>query len=433
LSVSDINDVRKSAPHPLIPAKAGTQAFFVAESEPPKPGGAPTNTKNLGPGFRRDERSRVPSLAHTVRRLLLGASALAIAATPAFAASGTVCQTVATQLRALPAAAYDPSSDLIDSPIERLAANHVSGVVIDGSSALTSDQVQALDATLKSRFNAPAAVLTAVDALDPSEADTVWIRRLGVSNTYAVETMAGTMDCEDFAFIEASPGRPGKLAPAPPQLVAARNDVGSFCVTAEGLLGQVGATPVFIDQGWDSVAPVYDLAFAAWRGSAWTKPCSLHVVFRSSYRVDKVDCHGGVCAQLPAAALAMAVQRQAQIVAHGAAQDAPVTFAWGPPLSAAGRTKAQTLTPLIEDPPTLDVSSVVGDTSHGFADDAVIFPVVIAGQTLVAVLSHGGVGWRIYPDFVLSLYDLNAGAAERIASVHIVREVGPVQTISVKN
>jgi hypothetical protein len=34
---------------------------------------------------------------------------------------------------------------------------------------------------------------------------------------------------------------------------------------------------------------------------------------------------------------------------------------------------------------------------------------------------------------VLSLYDFKAGAAERIASVHIVREVGRVQSVGVKN
>jgi hypothetical protein len=370
-----------------------------------------------------------------MKTLLVCASALALAATPALAASGTVCQTVATQLRSLPAAAYDPSSDLISNPIERLANNHASGLVIDGSSALASGQVQALDATLKSRFRAPGAVTAAVDALDTAEADTVWIRRLGGSDVYAVETMAGTMDCEDFAFFDAPAGKSAKVIAAPPQIAAATDDVGSFCVTAEGLLGQVGATPVFIDQGWDSVTPVYELTFAAWRGGAWTKPCSLRALFRSSYRVDKVDCHGGVCAQLPAAALAMAVQRQAQIVAHGAggAEDAPATFTWGPALSAAGRAKAATLTPLIDDPPTLDLSSVTGDSGHGFGDDTVIFPVVIAGETYVAVLSHGGIGWRIYPDFVLSLYDLKAGAAERTASVHIVREVGAVQSISIKN
>jgi len=368
-----------------------------------------------------------------MKSLMIGASALVLAATPAFAAGDTVCPTVAAHLRALPAAAYDPSSDLIDSPIERLADNHASGLVIDASAPLTAEQVQALGATLKSRFAAPAAVLDAVDALDPAEADNVWIRRLGASDAYAVETMAGTMDCEDFAFFGAAAGEPAKLIAAPPQLTAARDDVGSFCVTGEGLLGRVGKTPVFVDQGWDSVAPVYDISFAAWRGGAWTKPCSLHVVFRSSYRVDKVDCHGGVCAELPAAALAMAERRQAQIVAHGAAQDAPATFAWGPALSAAARAKIATLTPLIDDPPTLDVSSVTGDTGHGFADDTVIFPVMIGGQAYVAVLSHGGVGWRIYPDFVLSLYDLKAGAAERIASVHIVREVGRVQSVGVKN
>jgi hypothetical protein len=368
-----------------------------------------------------------------MKGLLISASVLALAATPALAASGSVCQTVAAKLRALPASAYDPSSDLIEAPIERLADNHASGVVIDASGPLTADQVQALDATLKSRFNAPAAVLTAVDALDPGEADSVWLRRLGASDAYAVETMAGTMDCEGFAFFDApSGGKPAKAVAAPPQRTAV-GDGGSFCVSAEGLPGQVATTPVFIAEGWDSVAPVYDIDIAAWRAGAWEMPCSLHVVFRSSYRVDKVDCQGGVCTQLPAAALAMAERREAQIVAHGAAEDAPTTFAWGPALSAAERATVATLTPLIGDPPTLDVSSVTGDTEHGFADDTVIFPAVLAGEAYAAVLSHGGVGWRIYPDFVLSLYDLKAGAAERIASVHVVREVGAAQSIRVTN
>jgi hypothetical protein len=362
---------------------------------------------------------------------MIGACALAVAATPALAASGSVCETVAARIRALPAVAYDPSSDLTEGPIEQLAGNHASGIVIDASDPLSSDQVQALDATLKSRFNARAAVLTAVDGLDTAEADNVWLRRLGASDVYAVETMAGTMDCEGFVFFDAPSGKPAKVVPTPPERTPIGDDGASFCATAEGLPGQVGTTPVFIAEGWDSVAPVYDIDVAAWGGGAWAKPCALHVVFRSSYRVDKVDCHGGVCAQLPAAALAMAERREAQIAAHGAAQDAPTTFAWGPAPSAAARAEVATLTPLIGDPPTLDVSSVTGDTSHGFGDDAVIFPVMLAGQAYAAVLSHGGIGWRIYPDFVLSLYDLKAGAAERIASVHVVREVGTVQSIRV--
>jgi hypothetical protein len=291
--------------------------------------------------------------------------------------------------------------------------------------------VQALDATLKSRFNTPPAVLTAVDGLDPAEADTVWLRRLGASDVYAVETVAGTMDCEGFVFFDAPGGKAATAVATPPQLTAVGDDGASFCATAEGMPGQVGTTPVFIAEGWDSVAPVYDIDVAAWRGGAWARPCSLNVLFRSSYRIDKVDCHGGVCAQLPAAAVAMAERRETQIVAHGSAQDAPTTFAWGPPVSAAARAKVATLTPLIGDPNTLEVSNVTGDTSHGFGDDTVIFPVVLAGQAYAAVLSHGGIGWRIYPDFVLSLYDLNAGAAQRIASVHIVREVGTVQSIRV--
>ena len=364
---------------------------------------------------------------------LLIVPALAAAATPALAAPASICQAVAAQIRALPAAPYDASSDLIAPPIERLAGAHGSGVSLDNSQPLSADQVKALDATLKSRFAASGAVLSAVDALDASDADNAWLRRLGGSDAYAVETEAGTMDCETFAFFRARAGAAAAAIPPPPQTTAIGDDGSNFCVTAEGLAGQVRATPVFIEQGWDSVTPVYDIDIAAWTGAAWAMPCSLRVTFRSSYRVAATACAGSVCRALAAAAIAMASAREAQIVAHGAAQEAPASFAWGPAVPAAGKAKVDQLTPLIGDPPTLDVSNVTGDTQHGFGDDAVIFPVVLAGETYAAVLSHGGIGWRIYPDFVLALYDLKAGAAERIATVHIVRDVGAVQAIKISN
>jgi hypothetical protein len=368
-----------------------------------------------------------------MKTLMIGAASLVLTATPALSSDESVCRSVAAQIKALPAAPFDASSDLIEPPIQRLADDHGSGVALDASAPLTGDRAQALDAALKSRFGASAAVLSAVDALDAGDANSVWLRRLGASDLHAVEAMAGTMDCQNFVFFEAAPGKSARLVSAPPQRSAIGDSGSSFCTTAEGLAGRIGSTPVFIEQGWDSVAPVYDIDIAAWRGSAWAKPCSLHVVFRSTYRVAATNCHGDACAALPAASVAIAVAREAQIVARGAAQEAPPTFAWGPAVPAAGRAKVEQLKELIGVPPNLDVSIVTGDTQHGFADDAVTFPVMLGGQAYAAVLSHGGIGWRIYPDFVLSLYDLKDGAAERIASVHIVREVGPAQSLKVAN
>jgi hypothetical protein len=364
-----------------------------------------------------------------MKRLLATAAAIWLAASPALAATDAVCQAVAAGARSLAPAPYDASSDLIAPPLQRIAAERGSTLSLDQSDALTSDQVGALAATLTRRFQASPAVLKAVDGLDPGDGS-VWLRRLGGANVYAVEVMAGTMDCEDFAFFATPPGKSAKLVAAPPQLAAARNDVGSFCATAEGLLGAVGKTPVFIDQGWDPIEPTYVIAIAAWRGSGWAKPCVLRVAFRSSYRVAGVDCHGAVCAALPAAAADMAARREAQIQRQSVGGNPPAAFVWGPALSAADRARVEQAAALIGSPSTLDPPSVASASQHGFGDDAVVFPAVIGGQAYAAVLSHGSIGWRVYPDFLLALYDLKADAAERVATVEIAREVGPVQSIT---
>ncbi len=362
-----------------------------------------------------------------MKRLMISAAALWLAATPVSAADDGVCRSVAAGLRTLPAAPYDPASDLIDGPIQRLAAAHGGGLVIDQSAELTSDQVRALPATLKSRFRATAAVLRAVDDLSPGSG-AVWLLRMGGGNVYAVEVTAGTMDCESFAFFEASPGKTAKIIAQPPQLAAETDDAGAFCVTDEGLLGRVGPTPVFIEQGWDPTDPDYQLVLAAWRG-AWAKPCKLRVIFRSSYRVDGFDCHGSACGELPQAAVAMAAARQALVRRDSAGGNPPETFAWGPAASTAARAKVARLKDLIGEPAATGAPGVAGDTQHGFGDDSVVFPLVLGEETYAAVLGHGSVGWRIYPDFLLALYDLKGGAADRVASVHIVRDVGPAQSI----
>jgi len=129
-----------------------------------------------------------------MKQILIGATALSLVATPVLAAGDAACRSVATAMRSLSAAPYDPSSDLIAGPMQRLAAKRGAGVSLDLSKGLTAEQVQVLPATLKSRFGASAAVLKAVDDLDP-DSGAVSLLRMGGSDVYAVEVTAGTMDC----------------------------------------------------------------------------------------------------------------------------------------------------------------------------------------------------------------------------------------------
>jgi hypothetical protein len=193
----------------------------------------------------------------------------------------------------------------------------------------------------------------------------------------------------------------------------------------------VDSTPVFIDQGWDPIEPTYRIVVSAWLGGAWAKPCTLQVVLQSSYRVAGIDCHGAVCAQLPATAVAIAQAREAQIQHDSVGGNPPDTFAWGASPSAAARAEVEQINGLLGQPRALDSMSVASASQHGFGDDAVVFPVVLGGQSYAAVLGHGSVGWRVYPDFLLALYDLKAGQAELVASVDIAREVGPAQSIKI--
>ncbi|HLI66347.1 MAG TPA: hypothetical protein VKU90_08270 [Caulobacteraceae bacterium] len=363
-----------------------------------------------------------------MRTTTVAAAALMLAAAPTWAAPETSCPAVATAIRAMPPPSnLDKDSDLVDGPLARLAARPGAPIQLDASAPLSAEAAAALPATVAAGSPKLAAALAGMDLADVGD---VWLRKAG--GLTVVETEAGTLDCSNFIVFESAAGTPARLAPDPPQVVAggAEGDGATpFCGMDEGLVGVVAGAPLFAENGWDATEPNDLLVLSTWRNGRWTDPCEIDVRYRRTYAVADAFCDGAACAAIAKAAVDMASRREAQIAAHGDVSAAPATFAWGPAASAADRAKVARLKGLFgsangQGVPTLGK----GDAPvHGFGDDTVMFPARIGGATYLAVLGHGSVGWRIYPDFVLGLYDMRAGQLAPVAGFHIDRQVvGPV-------
>ena len=364
----------------------------------------------------------------SLRTTLTGVWLALVALSPALAATDPACQTTAAAIRALSPPVAEPTSDEVESPVERAAAAPHSAIVISNAGALTADVVAGLDATLTREFHAPADLLKAVDGLEPGDADQVWLRSAG--DLRMIETVAGTADCSSFVFFTARAGR-SALAPDAPQVKAAEDEDGSmsFCTTAAGRLGQIGASTVFIDEGWDPTDPAYQISIATWRDGRWTTPCKLSVRYPRRYAVGEFHCDGAACGPLRTAAPQLAEARQAQTL-RAADESPPATFAWGPALTRLERAQFARIKAALDDAgeqidlPTLGKAA---ETQHGFGDDAVTFPLKLGGHVYAAVVGHGRIGWRLFPDYLLALYDVQDGKLEPIAGTVIALQVvGPV-------
>ncbi len=349
------------------------------------------------------------------------------------AATDPLCTGLAAHVKALPPAAAK-GSELWTGPMQRLAAQRAGYVRLDQSPELFSggdatEASKALWTRFQKQYRAPAPVLAALDEMDLASGGMAWLRRLGASSVHALELQQGSMDCSTFFFFNAPPGAPARLIDDPAQI--AHGADGGFCGTDQGLFGQVGGAPVFVEQSWPSTDPDYDIVLSAWRSGRWTPPCEVKVSYRRVYRVGTIHCQGAVCAALPAAAADVAASRDKQLQSSGA-NDAP-PFHWGVPASPAALDKVAKIEirvgPASGSPlPTLGEKG----EDYAFGDDAVVFPLQLAGQTYAGVLGHRVIGWRVFPDFLLAVYDLKDGKPDPVAGLVISQSQGTLASIHVQ-
>ena len=343
-----------------------------------------------------------------------------------------LCTGLAAHIRALPAVGKD--SQLWNGPMQRLATQPGGYVRLDQSDELfkggdAADEAKALWTRFQTQYRAPAPVLAALDQMDLASGGMAWLRRLGSSSVHAVELMQGSMDCSTFLVFDAPAGAPARLIDAPPQIAAGVE--GGFCGTDQGLFGQVGGAPAVVEQSWPSTDPDYDIVASAWRSGRWTEPCEVKVSYRRVYRVGTSHCRGDLCAALPAAATDVAASRDRQLLASGA-NDAP-PFHWGPPAPKAALDKVAKIEILVG-PASDSLLPTLGDKGDvvAFGDDAVVFPFKLAGQTYAGVLGHRSIGWRVFPDYLLAVYDLKDGKPVAIAGLVINQSQGAAASVTVQ-
>jgi hypothetical protein len=371
-------------------------------------------------------RARLPGTFSLALALSLGAHA-GVAAT-----ADPLCTGLAAHVRALPAPAKD--LQLWNGPMQRLAAQPNGYVRLDQSAELfkggdAATAGKALRARFEQQFRAPALVLAALDRMDLASGGMAWLRRLGSSSLHAVELTQGSMDCSSFLIVDAPAGVPASLVDDPPQV--SQGPDGGFCGADQGLFGQIGGAPVFVEQSWPSTDPDYDIAASAYRSGRWTAPCEVKVSYRRVYHVATRHCASDLCSALATAAADVAASRDKQLLTSGD-NDAP-PFHWGAPAHAAALDKVAKIEAAMG-PASGSPLPILGDKGDAvaFGDDAVVFPLQLGGETYAGVLGHRSIGWRVFPDFLLAVYDLKDGKAEPIAGLVIGQSQGALASVSVQ-
>jgi hypothetical protein len=361
-------------------------------------------------------------------RLVMGVSLGLLAWPRVGAAADPLCDGLVARVRALPP--VGAASELWAGPMQRLAEQPSGYVRLDQTGNLfhggdPSKDATALRTRMQKQYHAPAPVMAAVNQMDLANGGMAWVHRLGSSSVRALELVQGTMDCSTFLVFDAPVFRSARLIDSPPQVAGVE---GGFCGTDQGLFGAVGGAPAFIEQSWPSTDPDYDIVLSAWRSGHWTVPCEVKVSYNRVYRVRTIHCRGDLCAALPDAAINIAASRDLQLQAS--ADDAAPPFQWGAPPSQQVLDKVAQIQVLIG-PPATAVLPTLGDTADevGLGEDAVVFPVQLAGQTYAAVLGHRSIGWRVFPQYLLALYDIKDGKLDPVAGLIIEQSQGALASI----
>jgi len=363
---------------------------------------------------------------------IVGSAVASLLAYDAEAATNSMalCKAVSARIPALPPL---PTDVWVAGPIEHLARTRPDFVRLDDRKP---DYFQA-QPDAEAEIRATTRRLMAVPRISQDFSDyhflpedRIRVRKLGDTRVRAVEFFdSGTMHCAYFYFFSKRGGKV-RAEPDPPDVLArlATGEAPSgYCVADHAALGSIGGAPAFVTENQDTSNYDYDLSITAWDGRRWLKPCAIEVKYRKAYRVEQAHCQGATCQPLRRVAFRLANALQAH-------EDGPRSrddFLWPEtPHDTAMRTEA--LRKQIRSfggGPLPDVPEEHKDIAEDMGDSREVFPLRLAGQDYVAMLGHYGVGWRVFPDFVLLLYDRVDGKARIVASVKLESRQGALASV----
>lgn len=267
-------------------------------------------------------------------------------------------------------------------------------------------------AILKRRFNLGADLTGDLD----------WFSRLSVTKLGRTEVVAlwdiqGTAHCSSYFFLLVSEGAPARRIEEPRS-----PEVQDLCWTESGWLGEIAGHPAFAVQSRAITTPSYRATISPWHGDRWGEACAVEAQFEALYRLDEADYRASAWPALAAIAPQIASDRSLD-------DDAP-TYRFGLPGDEAKYQAMLALTDQASGP-----MPRFGTQPRGYdwfdPDSSAYFPLVVDGETYLARIGHGSLGWRVSGDYLLGVWDLQDGKLTPLAGAIIALEVGKLRALKV--
>ena len=322
-----------------------------------------------------------------------------------------VCSTVAQTVLAI-----NPSGGWRSpwqAPLGALTKASGGIVRIDAEAWRAKTKTEALD-RLGQKYRAAPSLTEAIGELIDG-GDTFTLSRFGGSSLSMAESVGGTARCQSFIFFDAPPAGAAHAVADPP--VVQNAEPFTFCVKTTGYAGEVAGVPAFVvETDRDSTV---ELSFTPWRDGGWQGQCTVVIRFSDIFEMTDRFCKDVDCNAMADQALSLTkkVDQSPQ-----AAQD-----------EANGRdAKFKALKKLADDRPPDNQLPTFGGQIHGlfgsayndFAEDSVLLPVVVSGETYLGRVGHAAVGWRKVPDYLFAAYKKVGDSLEPVAGFYISKMRG---------
>jgi hypothetical protein len=322
-----------------------------------------------------------------------------------------VCNTVAQTVLAL-----EPPLDWRSrwqQPLHALAKASGGIVSIDADGWRAETKAQALD-RLRQNYRAASSLTEAIGSL-LDDSGTFSLRRFGGSSLSMAESVGGTASCQYFVFFDAPPAGAAHAVAAPP--VVQNAEPFTFCVKTTGYAGEIAGVPAFVvETDRDSTV---ELSFTPWRDGGWQGQCKVVIRFSDIFEMTDRFCKDVDCNAMADQALSLTKKvDQAPQAAPEDANSQDATF--------------KALKKLADDQPPDSQLPTFGGQIHGlfgsayseFAQDSVILPIVVGGETYLGRVGHAAVAWRTVPDYLFAAYKRVGDSLEPVAGFYISKTRG---------
>jgi hypothetical protein len=254
------------------------------------------------------------------------------------------------------------------------------------------------------------------------------IGRFAGSDLYLLSSTQGTLHCQVFVLVRASPGQRPRTVETPGNL-----GDGDQCWGNSATFGKVAGEPLFIvHDSIDDTQTKAEFNFRSFDGRAFGPACEVTLRFHAAYTLTERHCgDAAVCAAAGdiAPKVALAYNRAREGGADGAG------FTYGPagaPQVAAGTSflAAQDSPPTwTPDFPAFDKAA---SDDHPFSYSGfALFPLTLAGRDLVGAIGHEGVGWREGDNTLFAVYALKDGALTPLAGFVVKRSLAGLANAAV--